>query len=128
MKFSWKNIENWRSWKMRFFWGGHFEFFLLHICEKSSPFVWGNIFFCTMDVFFQNLGKDFILTNMHTTVFQVWSATYHKRPLNQFDKLAIWLTSRISHLSNDPFAWRLMITYSITELRLCTLLVYRASK
>ena len=20
MKFSWKNIENWRSWKMRFFW------------------------------------------------------------------------------------------------------------
>ena len=27
MKFSWKNIENWRSWKMRFFWGGHFEFF-----------------------------------------------------------------------------------------------------
>ena len=27
MKFSWKNIENWRSWKMTFFWVGHFEFF-----------------------------------------------------------------------------------------------------
>ena len=25
MKISWKNIENWRSWKMRVFWGGHFE-------------------------------------------------------------------------------------------------------
>ena len=58
MKFSWKNIENWRSWKMRFFWGCHFEFsksailnffFLLHFCEKSSPFIWGIIFFCTMD-------------------------------------------------------------------------------
>ena len=27
MKFSRKNIENWRSWKMSFFWVGHFEFF-----------------------------------------------------------------------------------------------------
>ena len=53
MGISWKNIENWRSWKMRFFWGGHFEFcksailnfFLLHLCEKSSPFIWGNNFF-----------------------------------------------------------------------------------
>ena len=57
MKISWKNIENWRSWKTRFFWGGHFEFsksailnfFLLHLCEKSSPFIWGIIFFCTMN-------------------------------------------------------------------------------
>ena len=57
IKFSWKTIENWRSWKMRFFWGGHFEFsksailnfFLLHLCEKSSPFIWGIIFFCNMD-------------------------------------------------------------------------------
>ena len=65
MKFSWKNIENWRSWKMSFFWGGHFEFFksailnffLLHLCEKSSPFIWGNIFFCTMDGFSRILEK-----------------------------------------------------------------------
>ena len=26
MKFSQKNIENWRSWKTQFFWVGHFEF------------------------------------------------------------------------------------------------------
>ena len=59
MKISWKNIENWRSWKMRFFWDGHFEFlsrpfwifFLLHFIEKSSPFLWGIFFFCTMDGF-----------------------------------------------------------------------------
>ena len=65
MGISWKNIENWRSWKMRFFWGGHFEFFksailkffLLHLCEKSSSFIWGNIFFCTMDGFSRILEK-----------------------------------------------------------------------
>ena len=27
MKFSQKNIENWRFWKMTFFWVGHFEFY-----------------------------------------------------------------------------------------------------
>ena len=50
---------------MRFFWVGHFEFsksailnfFLLHLCEKSSPFIWGIIFFCTMDGFFRILKK-----------------------------------------------------------------------
>ena len=65
MKFSGKNIENWRSWKMRFFWGGHFEFFksailnffLLHISEKPSPFILGIIFFCTMDGFSRILEK-----------------------------------------------------------------------
>ena len=40
MKISWKNIENWRSWKMRFFWGGHFEF------SKSAIL----IFFCFISV------------------------------------------------------------------------------
>ena len=65
MKISWKNIENWQSWKMRFLWGGHFEFsksailnfFLLHISEKLSPFIWGIIFFCTMDGFSRILEK-----------------------------------------------------------------------
>ena len=31
------------------FWVGHFDFFLLHFSEKRSPFIWGIIFFCTMD-------------------------------------------------------------------------------
>ena len=31
MKFSQKNIENWRFWKTSFFWVGHFEFFFSKI-------------------------------------------------------------------------------------------------
>ena len=45
LKFSWKKIENWGSWKFQFFWVGHFEFFqkqrhffLLHHHEKQSIF------------------------------------------------------------------------------------------
>ena len=32
-------------------------FFLPHLCEKSSHFIWGIIFFCTMDGFFKILKK-----------------------------------------------------------------------
>ena len=47
------------------FWGGHFEFlsrsfwniFLLQFIEKCSPFLWGIIFFCTMDGFSRILEK-----------------------------------------------------------------------
>ena len=43
-----KNIENWRFWKMTFFWVDHFEFFfskknkniLLHSHENKSKFIW----------------------------------------------------------------------------------------
>ena len=75
MKFSQKNIENWRSWKMTFFLGGHFDFFFSKkkkICfillKRPKAFIWGIIFFCTIDGFFRILG-DFIRTNMHTTVW-----------------------------------------------------------
>ena len=65
MKFSWKNIENWRSWKMSFFWVGHFEFFF---SKKKNCFIffqWKNLgfhmryhfFFCTLDGFFRILEK-----------------------------------------------------------------------
>jgi len=82
MKFSWKNVENWRSWKMRFFWGGHFEFsksailnfFLLHLCEKSSPFIWGVIFFCTMDGFSRILEKK--LSELLCTRLYQWKNEY----------------------------------------------------
>jgi hypothetical protein len=33
----------------------------------SMAFIWGNIYFCSMD-FFQNLEKGFIRTNMHPTL------------------------------------------------------------
>ena len=51
------NIENWRSWKMSFFWVGHFDFFFskkFFFCiismKTSSPFIWGIIYFCTMTI------------------------------------------------------------------------------
>ena len=86
MKFSWKNIENWRSWKMRFFWGGHFEFsksailnfFLLHLCEKSSPFIWGIIIFCTMDGFSRILEKklsELLCTRLYVSKKREYIAT-----------------------------------------------------
>ena len=80
MKISWKNIENWRSWKTRFFWGGHFEYFesailnyfLLHFSEKRSPFIWGIIFFCTMDVFSRILEKK-LCHLLCTRLYLIWS-------------------------------------------------------
>ena len=35
MKFSQKNIENWRSWKVTFFLGGHFDFFFENLHNHS---------------------------------------------------------------------------------------------
>ena len=53
MKFSLKNIENWRFWKMTFFWVGHFGFFFskknflfcFFLMKKTLGFIWGIIFF-----------------------------------------------------------------------------------
>ena len=67
---------------MRFFWGGHFEFsksailnfFLLHLCEKSSPFIWGIIFFCTMDGFSRILEKklsELLCTRLYVHNYQI---------------------------------------------------------
>jgi hypothetical protein len=75
MKFSEKNIENWQSWKMTFFLGGHFEFFfsrffffLLHLIKKTKGFHMRYNFFLYYGWFLNNIRKDFIRTNMHTTV------------------------------------------------------------
>ena len=62
MKFSWKNIEKWRSWKMRFFWGGHFEFsksailnfFFASSLWKIQPFFMRYHFFLHYGWFLQN--------------------------------------------------------------------------
>jgi hypothetical protein len=60
---------------MSFFWVGHFEFFfqkknsfLLHLNENKQPIHMKNNLFLQYGWFLQNLGKDFIRTNMHTTV------------------------------------------------------------
>ena len=40
IKFSWKNIKNWRSWKMSFFWVGYFEFFESTILIFFASYQW----------------------------------------------------------------------------------------
>ena len=68
MKFSWKNIENWRSWKM-FFWVGHFDFFCFISMKTSSLFICGIIYFSNMDIFFRILEKtssELICTRLYT--------------------------------------------------------------
>ena len=92
MKFSLKNIENWRSWKMRFFWVGHRDFFfqkqnkkMLDLNENMQPIHMRYHLFLNHGWFLQNRGKDLILTNMHTTVivcfdtmfsFRFWSQVF----------------------------------------------------
>jgi hypothetical protein len=61
---------------MTFFLGGHFEFFflrfffffLLHLIKTTKGFYMRYHFFLYYGWFLQNLRKDFIRTNMHTTV------------------------------------------------------------
>jgi hypothetical protein len=60
---------------MTFFLGGHFEFFfqikkLLHLIKKTKGCHMRYHFFLYYGYFLQNLRKDFIRTNMHTTVHQ----------------------------------------------------------
>ena len=40
MKFSQKNFENWRFWKMHFFWVGHFDFFFQKKKGFFASFPW----------------------------------------------------------------------------------------
>ena len=57
MKISWKNIENWRSWKMRFFWVGHFEFFFASSQWKKQTFHMRYHFFSTLWMVFPESWK-----------------------------------------------------------------------
>ena len=64
---------------MRFFWGGHFEFFFFRkrkknasSNEKKQPIHMRYHFFVHHELFLQNLGKEAVRTNMHTTVRQRW--------------------------------------------------------
>ena len=68
LKFSWKNIENWLSWKMKlcfvfcfvlFFVIGFFKniFFCFFSLKITMAFIWGSVYFCTMNGFFRILKK-----------------------------------------------------------------------
>ena len=60
----------------QFFWVSYFEFFffkknffLLHLNENKQPVHMRYHLFLNYGLILQNLGKDFIPTNMHTTVY-----------------------------------------------------------
>ena len=113
MNISWKNIENWRSWKMRVFWGGHFEFlsrpfwifFLLHLIEKCSPFLWGIIFFCTMDGFSTILEKK-LSELLCTRLYMNFTTKVFLHPLASF---------------YIPLLWPLLSHFTVSLLQLCYL-------
>ena len=73
--------------KWVFFWVGHFDFFfsqfffLLHLNENKQTFHMRCHFFLHYAWFLQNLGKETVRTNMHTTVKR------SKREFCQFSKL-----------------------------------------
>ena len=68
--------QNWRRWKITFFLGGHFfkkkkkkeKKRLLQFNEKTKGFHMRYHKFLHYGWLLQNLGKDFIQTNVHTTV------------------------------------------------------------
>ena len=70
---------------MRFFWGGHFEFFKLailiffcFISVKKAALSYEVSFFLHYGWFFQNLGKEAVWTFMHTTVAKNMSLSLKK--------------------------------------------------
>ena len=95
---------------MRFFWGGHFEFlsrpfwifFLLHLIEKCSPFIWGILFFCTMDGFSRILEKklsELLCTQLYIFSMITWLIC-HKVWNSKFNWLYLGLW--ISYLCFKP--------------------------
>ena len=80
-----KNFENWWSWKMIFFsrplWISFSRKFFCFVFFqwKNLGFYMRYHFFLHYGWFFQNLGKEAVRTNMHTTVL-VWSF-YSKLPV-----------------------------------------------
>ena len=92
-KFHEKKIENCRSWKMSFFLSQPFwfffqnffskkDFFLLHLNENKQPVHMRYHFFLHYGWFLQNLGKNLIRTNMHTTVWGPNTLTNDTRSQN----------------------------------------------
>ena len=82
MKFSWKNIENWRSpendfclvfWFLVFgYWVVQKNFFFgFSIWKKPRRFIWGSIYSCTMDGFFR-IFKKTVSELICTRLYVIW--------------------------------------------------------
>ena len=76
MRWSKKKSSKWPTQKTSFSSSASSQYFFMKISwifcfitmKTSSLFIWGLIFFLHYGWFLQNLGKDFIQTNMHMTV------------------------------------------------------------
>ena len=99
-KFSQKIIENWRSWKMTFFrrpfWIFFSEknfFFCFILLKRPKAFIWGIIFFCTMDEFFRILEKtssELICTRLYVMTGLSSSLARFGNNYNQPYLLKLW--------------------------------------
>ena len=80
-----------------------FLFFLLFLSEKSSPFIWGVVYFCNMDDFFRILEKrlsELICTRLYL------QRNYHR---NKLYGLHFW-----PQLSGDRFGWKAGLVLTTT--------------
>ena len=83
IKFWQQNIENWRSWKITLFWVSHFDFFFQFFFFFASSqwkdqrlFIWGIIYFCTINGFFRILEKtssELICTRLYVLRWKTFS-------------------------------------------------------
>ena len=125
MKFLKKNIQNWRSWKMTFFWVGHFEFFF---SNKNWFFIFfpmkNNLavlmryhLFLQYGWLLQNLGKDFIQSIMHTTV---------RAPINLFDenKTTKWVWKSLQRQKHVCLRLKVIWTWHVVKSHISNLLIY----
>ena len=85
---------------MRFFWGGHFEFFFASYQWKTQPIYMRYHFFLHYGWFFQNLRKEAVRTFMHTTVHWricmiqlasfLWVFKFKTQIINCINKTILW--------------------------------------
>ena len=130
---------------MSFFWGGHFEFsksailnfFLLHLCKKSSPFIWGIIFFCTIDGFSRILEKkgggllctplyilwytlSFTMSGLYSRIISKEDFIPFSQKLSSFDGLLSfnWIHNKIRVVCESSAFWSYYLSKSAVLLSL----------
>ena len=88
MKFLRKNIENWRSWKIRFFLVGNFDFFF-H--ENKSKFIGQQGFFKILMITLVSSPKQHLPKHMQHSV-----ANIHSEPNSCMDKMFFFIQAATS--------------------------------
>ena len=135
MKFSWKNIENWRSPENDFclvFWFLVFGywvvqknfFFCFSVWKKSRRFIWGSIYSCTMNGFFR-IFKKAVSELICTRLYSVWSAKEWMALLKFFlfqlvlsKKIQLFYKKMICQTLYDFTSYNAIIEYKWHEINL----------